>query len=159
VGQSSQVEPIRRTVSVQCDLERAFKVFTEGMGSWWPLELYSRAVSEFAGEHVQAERLEFQARLEGSILEHLSDGRTLPWGEVIAWEPPHRVVMAWRPHSLPEPPTEIEATFTAHGNATVVQIEHRGWELLSDGFRAQLYDVYVRGWITTLERFVTFADR
>ncbi len=107
------VEPIRGTVTVRIDPARAFELFTEHMGSWWPVDAYSRAVSEFEGEGIEVTRLEFQARTGGSILEHTSDGRTLPWGEVIAWHPPHRVVMAWHPHSLPEPPTELEVTFTA----------------------------------------------
>jgi uncharacterized protein YndB with AHSA1/START domain len=153
------VEPIRRTVPVRCAPERAFKLFTEEMGAWWPLESYSRAVSEFAGEGIRAERLDFQARLGGSVLEHLSDGRTLPWAEVIAWDPPHSLVMAWRPHSMPEPPTEVVATFTAQGDGALVEVEHRGWELLSPGFRNELYDIYARGWITTLDLFVAFADQ
>lgn len=159
MGQSAQVEPIRCTVPVRCALERAFKLFTEEMGSWWPLESYSRAVSEFEGQGVQAERLEFQARNGGSLLEHLSDGRTLPWAEVIAWDPPHRVVMAWRPHSMPEPPTEVEVTFTARDGGTMVEVDHRGWERLSDDFRGLLYDIYARGWVTTLERFAALADQ
>ncbi len=153
------MEPIRRTVSVRCAPERAFKLFTEEMGAWWPLDSYSRAVNEFAGEDVRAERLEFQARMGGSILEHLSDGRILPWGEVTAWDPPHRVVMAWRPHSMAEPPTEVDVGFTARGDGTLLEVEHRGWERLSEGFRAGLYDIYVLGWVTTLDLFVRFADQ
>jgi uncharacterized protein YndB with AHSA1/START domain len=152
------VEPIRRTVTLRCAPERAFELFTERMGAWWPVEAYSRAVSEFAAEGVEVERLEFQARGGGSILEHMSDGRTVPWGEVIAWDPPEGVVMAWRPHSLPEPPTEVEVTFTAQADGTLVKLEHRGWEQLSDGFREEMYDIYARGWITTLERFASVAD-
>jgi uncharacterized protein YndB with AHSA1/START domain len=127
------------------------------MGAWWPLDAYSRKVNELADEAVEVEGLEFQARLDGSILEHLSDGRVLPWARVIGWDPPNRVVLAWRPHSAPEPPTELEVTFSAHGAGTVVELEHRGWERLSHGFREGLYDLYVRGWDTTLERFATAA--
>jgi uncharacterized protein YndB with AHSA1/START domain len=151
-------EPIRGRVTVRCDPERAFELFTERMGSWWPVESYSRAVSEFQHDDVDVTELEFQAHLGGSILEHLSNGRILPWGEVIAWDPPHRVRIAWRPHSMPEPPTELEVTFTARGDGTLVELEHRGWERLSEGFRAELYDIYARGWITTLERFASVAD-
>jgi uncharacterized protein YndB with AHSA1/START domain len=154
-----QVEPIRRTVTVSCPPDRAFSLFTEGMGTWWPVESYSRAVREFADQHLEVVRLEFQARLGGSVLEHMSDGRTLPWAEVIAWDPPRRVVMAWRPHSMPEPPTELDVTFTADDGGTVVELEQRGWERLSEGFRDELYDIYVRGWVTTLDRFVAAADR
>jgi len=153
----SEVAPIRRTVVIETDPQVAFRLFTEGMGTWWPLEEYSRAVNEPVGAGVRAVRLEFQARAGGSILEHLSDGRTLPWGEVTAWDPPHRVVLAWSPHSLPEPPTEVEATFTAESDGTRVQLEHRGWEGLSDGFRDAMYGVYVRGWDSTLARYAETA--
>jgi uncharacterized protein YndB with AHSA1/START domain len=152
------VEPIRLAVTVRTDPERAFDLFTGGMGTWWPMDAYSRAVSELAGEGVRATRLEFQARPGGSILEHLSDGRVLPWAEVLAWHPPDRVVMAWRPHSQPEPPTELDVRFAAREGGTVVELEHRGWEGLSDGFREALYEVYARGWVSTLGRFAAAAD-
>jgi uncharacterized protein YndB with AHSA1/START domain len=151
--------PIRETVTVRVDPEPTFELFTAGMGDWWPVEGYSRAVSELADDHVSVTRLEFQPRLGGAILEHVSDGRVLPWGEVVGWDPPRRVVMAWRPHALPEPPTELEVTFTASPDGTVVQVEHRGWERLSDGFRAQMYDIYARGWPFTLGRFAEAANR
>jgi uncharacterized protein YndB with AHSA1/START domain len=155
---SGRVEPIRQTVTVRCPPERAFKLFTEHMGTWWPVESYSRAVSEFKDEDVRVERLEFQARKGGSVLEHLSDGRILPWAKIIGWHPPRRVLMAWRPHSSPEPPTEVEVTFTARGDGTIVDVEHRGWDRLSEDFREGLYDVYARGWITTLGLFAAAAD-
>src|SRR6266540_780506 len=100
-----QVEPIRQMVTVRCAPERAFNLFTAQMGRWWPVESYSRAVSEFEHEDVEVAELEFQSLMGGSVLEHMSDGRILPWAEVIAWDPPRRVLMAWRPHSQPEPPT------------------------------------------------------
>lgn len=151
-------EPIRETVTVRAEPERAFGLFTEQMGAWWPVDAYSRAVSEFKFEDIQVARLEFQARLGGWILEHTSDGRVLPWAQVIAWEPPRRVLMAWRPHAAPEPPTEVEVTFTARDGATLVRLEHRGWERLSEDFRRGLYETYARGWITTLGRFAETAD-
>jgi len=158
-AEKAQVEPIRRTVTVRDDPERAFDLFTAHMGTWWPVDAYSRAVSEFENEDVEVARLEFQARMGGSILEHTSDGRILPWGEVIAWHPPHRVLMAWRPHSEPEPPTEVEVTFTAREGGTLVELEHRGWERLSEDFRQGLYETYARGWITTLGCFAAASDR
>jgi uncharacterized protein YndB with AHSA1/START domain len=150
--------PIRQAVAVRADPERAFEVFTAGMGSWWPLDAYSRAVNELLqDEGVVAERLEFESGPGGRILEHLSDGRVLPWAEVVAWEPPRRVVMAWRPHSLPEPPTDVEVTFSAQGDGTMVELEHRGWELLSEGFREAMYGLYADGWPATLDRFAAVA--
>ena len=155
----SQVEPIRETVVVRSDPERVFRLFTEGMGTWWPVESYSRAVSEFGHEDVEVAELVFQARLGGAILERLTDGRVLPWAEVTAWQPPHLVLLSWRPHSSPEPPTELEVTFAEQEGGTLVAIEHRGWEHLSEKFREGLYEVYARGWPATLRLFVDAAER
>jgi uncharacterized protein YndB with AHSA1/START domain len=146
-------QPIRAKVTVPTDPERAFELFTNKMGTWWPVESYSRAVSEFEHEDVEGAELEFQARMGGSILERMTDGRVLPWAEVIAWQPPQRVVLSWRPHSLPEPPTELEVTFAARADGTSVEVEHRGWERLSEEFRTSLYEIYARGWPFTLRCF------
>jgi uncharacterized protein YndB with AHSA1/START domain len=155
----ASVEPIRKLVTVRCPPQRAFELFTEHMGTWWPVESYSRAVSEFKDDGVQVELLEFQPRLGGSVLEHMSDGRIMPWAEVTGWDPPRSVLMAWRPHAMPEPPTELEVTFAAVGPGTLVELEHRGWERLSPPFRNELYDVYARGWPFTLDRFAAAAGR
>jgi uncharacterized protein YndB with AHSA1/START domain len=155
----THIEPIRRTVTVRCDPERAFDLFTNQMGTWWPVEDYSRAVSEFEHEDVKVTDLVFQARLGGSILEHLTDGRILPWAEVIAWQPPHRVLLSWRPHSAPEPPTEVDVKFAEREGDTLVDVEHRGWQRLSEQFREGLYEIYARGWSTTLQLFTVVADR
>lgn len=57
------IEPITRSVIVAGDAERAFRIFTQEMGSWWPLERFSRATSDFEGEDVKVERVEFQTRV------------------------------------------------------------------------------------------------
>ncbi|MGH2709615.1 MAG: SRPBCC domain-containing protein [Actinomycetota bacterium] len=150
------VEPIRRSVKVECGPEEAFRLFTEGMGEWWPIETHSRAATEHEGEGVKAERIEFQARAGGQILEHLSSGEVLAWADVLSWEPPHRFVVAWKPHSRPQPPTEVEVTFAAKEGGTIVELEHRGWERLTEDF-AELYHSYAGGWIETLGRFATAA--
>jgi len=126
LGAEPRVEPIRETVTVRCAPDRAFELFTEHMGTWWPVESYSRKVSELEGEDVEVERLEFQARPGGSVLEHLSDGRILPWAQVIGWHPPDSLVMAWRPHASPQPPTEVEVTFRARDGGTLVDLGASG---------------------------------
>lgn len=152
------VEPIRRSVTVRCRPERAFRVFTEQMTTWWPYETHSRAATEFDEDAgVKTESVEFQGRVGGSVLEHLSDGRSLPWAEIAVWEPPRRFVMAWRPHSRSQPPTEVELTFTPVEDGTSVVLEHRGWDRLTEDHR-ELYASYGRGWIATLGRFAHAAD-
>jgi uncharacterized protein YndB with AHSA1/START domain len=151
------IEPIRRSVSVSCTPGRAFELFTAQMDAWWPVRTHSRSASEHEGADVKTERVEFQGRAGGLVLEHLSNGETLPWAEVIVWEPPHRFVMAWRPHSRPQPPTEVEVMFTPQGEGTLVELEHRGWERLTEDF-AGLYESYAGGWIETLGSFASAAN-
>ncbi len=152
---SEQFGPIRTSVVARCSPERAFRVFTDEMGSWWPAQTHSRAAAEFEG--LKVERIEFQGRRGGQVLEHMSNGESLPWAEVTAWEPPSRFVLAWRPHSRPQPPTEVEVTFTPHEEGTLVVLEHRGWERLTEDFR-ELYADYAGGWIKTLSRFAEAAS-
>ena len=110
------------------------------------------------GQGLKVERVEFQERAGGHVLEHLSDGRAEPWAEILRWDPPTGFVLAWRPHSRPQPPTEVEVTFTSTGDGTtVVQLEHRGWERLTEDYRP-VYESYAGGWIETLGRFAAAAD-
>jgi uncharacterized protein YndB with AHSA1/START domain len=155
---TDQAEPIRRRVTVRCSPERAFRTFTEQMQTWWPHGTHSRAAMEFEDEDVTCESIEFQGRVGGQILEHLSDGRVLPWAEILAWEPPERFVMAWRPHSRPQPATDVEVRFAPVEDGTEVVLEHRGWERLTEDYR-ELYRSYAGGWVQTLGRFADAADR
>jgi hypothetical protein len=146
------LEPIRRSVSVACPPERAFRLFTEELGAWWPVEIHSRAVDDFGGQGIKVERIEFQGRVGGRVLEHMSNGQTLPWAEVMAWDPPAGFVLAWHPSFSSRPPSEVEVRFSASGNGTLVELEHRGWETLGPSI-AEIRGSYAAGWIPTLERF------
>ena len=154
----SGVDPIRASVSVRTDPDRAFELFTERMDTWWPLQTHSRAVSDFEGQDVKVERVEFQGRAGGQVLEHLSNGEVLPWGEVIVWEPPSRFVLAWRPSFSSRPPTELEIRFTPDGDGTLVELEHRGWELLGE-IAEESRAGYGTGWVKTLGLFQEAANR
>jgi uncharacterized protein YndB with AHSA1/START domain len=154
---NTTIEPIRASTSVRIDPERAFELFTARIDTWWPLQTHSRAVSDFEGEGVKAERVDFQGRAGGQVLEHLSNGQVLPWGEVIVWEPPTRFVLAWRPNFSSRPPTEVEVRFTADQDGTLVELEHRGWERLGD-LAEEGRASYGTGWILTLARFRDAAE-
>jgi uncharacterized protein YndB with AHSA1/START domain len=151
------VEPITRSVTVRRDVEPAFRIFTEEIGTWWPVEANSRAARDFEGEDVKVERVEFQTRAGGQVLEHLSNGQVLPWADVREWDPPKRFVLAWHPTFSERPPTEVEVRFTPTADGTLVELEHRGWELLGSEL-ADLKGGYAAGWITTLERFRAAAE-
>jgi uncharacterized protein YndB with AHSA1/START domain len=152
----STPEPIHASVTVRAGQERAFEVFTAGLDTWWPLETHSRAVDQFEG--VKAERVEFEGRVGGRVIEHLSDGQALSWGEVLVWEPPSRFVLAWKPNASDRPPTELEVRFTPQGDGTLVEIEHRGWERLGE-IAEQARAGYGENWQRVIDRFGEAADK
>jgi uncharacterized protein YndB with AHSA1/START domain len=150
-------DPITRGVTVQAPAELAFRLFTEYMGSWWPLETHSIAVDQ--GLEQQADTLRVEARQDGRVEEVLDDGSTRDWGKVAAWEPPHRVVFLWKPNDLPTPPTEVEVRFTAEGDRTHVDLEHRGWERLGEHAET-IHPLYSSqgGWTMVLGLFANLAN-
>lgn len=157
---TEDLHPITRSVSVRCSPERAFEIFTEEMGSWWPIDTHSRAATEFEDEALKVERIEFQPGAGGLVLEHMSNGAVLPWGEVLQWEPPRRFVLAWKPHPREQPPTELEVRFAPAAGGTEVILVHRAWERLV-GIQPDVaagHANYSAGWEHTLSRFAVAAD-
>jgi uncharacterized protein YndB with AHSA1/START domain len=150
------IEPIHATVSVQRAPEDAFRVFTQDMGAWWPLHVHSIAVDEFEGR-VKAESLVCEGREGGRIYEVMSDGAEGTWATFLTWDPPRRLVMAWKPTLAEGPSTEIEVTFTPEGGGTRVDLLHRGWERLGD--RAEeARSQYGEGWTPVLALYAAATD-
>ena len=138
------VAPVVRSVRVACAQEHAFRVFTEGINTWWPLKTHS------TGED-RAASVRIEPRVGGLIVETLQGGETSEWGSVLAWEPFDMLEIEWRVN--PEkPPTEIEITFTPDGDCTVVRLEHRHWERYG-GKAAEERAGYDAGWQRVLGAF------
>jgi uncharacterized protein YndB with AHSA1/START domain len=144
------IEPIRTAVLIDCSPEHAFDVFTNAMSDWWPLEHHSLAVD--AQGDLKAEGVVVEPRIAGRIYEVMSDGTEGNWGTILVWEPPRRLVIAWKPNTNANPPTEIEISFTREGEGTRVDLEHRGWERLGAIAEEAKAD-YGEGWGITLQRF------
>ena len=150
------VEPVRKHVRVARSVEEAFDLFVHGIERWWPSEVHSRAAHDQYGEGVTVEQVVFEPRVGGRLYEVTSDGVEGPWAEVLAFDAPHRFLLAWKPNDRPEPPTEVEVRFDADGDGTLVSLEHRGWELLGD--RAEgARDGYADGWRLVVERYAAAA--
>jgi len=143
--QAVSVEAIRRTITVERPVEAAFRLFTEGIDTWWPVGTHS-----YGGDDV--ERTVFETRSGGRLYEVQKDGLERDWAEVVAWEPPDRIVLAWKICS----PTEVEVRFVAQGNDTRVELEHRGWENVSEERRAQR-ESYAGGWVQVLGTYESAA--
>jgi uncharacterized protein YndB with AHSA1/START domain len=141
--------PLVKQLTVAAPVEHAWKVFTDGITTWWPIPTHS----------VEPERVSevvFEARPGGRIFERWDDGTECAWGEVDLCEPPHRVRFSWRPNHDRPAATEVEVTFTARGSATDVRLEHRGWERLGDEGAESRAD-YEGGWEYVLGRFADGA--
>ncbi len=127
IGETTAVEalePVRKSIRVKADAARAFRVFTEEMDSWWPR---THHIGTSPMKQVVVE-----GRAGGAIYTDQEDGTICPWGTVLAWEPPHRFLMAWRVSAewAYEPDlsrcSEVEVLFTpGDDGTTLVELEHR----------------------------------
>lgn len=119
---SSESSLVHKSIHVATRPERAFRVFTEQMGRWWPL------VSHHIGA-AAAESCVVEPFVGGRWYERGVDGSECTWGRVLAWEPPRRVVLAWQISADWKYDaallTEVEVRFVADGDGTRVELEHR----------------------------------
>ena len=148
--QETRVEPIRKQLMVGLQVETAFKLFTEGMGRWWPLLTHS------VGEE-QAETCFLEGWVGGRIVEVLKDGSQSEWGRVLTWEPHQRVSFRWYPGREPDTAQEVAVTFSEIPTGTLVELVHVGWETLGDK-ALKIRDSYDTGWDLVLTKYVAQAS-
>jgi uncharacterized protein YndB with AHSA1/START domain len=152
-----QVPPISGSVTVGVPVDHAFKVFTDSIDSWWPAQYH-------IGE-ADMDKAIIEPREGGRWYEMGVDGSECDWGRVLAWKPPHRLVLTWQINGRwqfdPDPrhASEIEVRFAADGpEQTTVELEHRHLERLVDG--QAIHDAIVvggGGWNSLLELFAKAA--
>jgi uncharacterized protein YndB with AHSA1/START domain len=114
---------VRKVVTVQAPQAVAWRVFTEQMGSWWPLGVYKIGQANAVDAIIEP-------RAGGRWYERGEDGSTCQWGSVLAWEPPSRLLLSWDINADwqydPGLKTEIEVRFIAESkDVTRVELEHR----------------------------------
>jgi uncharacterized protein YndB with AHSA1/START domain len=154
---STQIRPapVRKVVRVNATPERAFDVFTSGIGRWWPkshkigqADLDRPVIEPFAG---------------GRWYELDVDGSQCEIGKVAVWEPPSRLVLIWQltPEFQFDPGliTEVEVLFTADGEGTRVDLEHRDLERMGEKAEAMRETVSgPGGWPALLQLFADEAQ-
>ena len=138
------IEVVRKTITVDCAVEEAFRAFTSDAISWWPVETHS--IHETVSEIV------FEDHAGGEVYEVSSSGEKGHWATVLEWDPPSRLVLAWNIMRAEDSPTEVEVRFLPQGDGTRVELEHRGWEALGEGGTAKR-DGYDTGWDSVLGRY------
>jgi len=106
-----------------------------------------------------------ESRLGGRWYERSVDRSETSWGRVLAWAPPHSLVLSWQIGADgefdPELETELELGFVARSEQwTLVCLEHRRLDRYGDDAEAQrsllASDV---GWSGILEHFKRHCDR
>ena len=148
---------VHATIVVDAPADRAFAVFTSGIGTWWSPE-----------HHIlQAELAEmvFEPRVGGHVVDRGVDGSECRWARVLVYEPPTRVVISWdigldwQIESDPDRASEIEVRFDEEApGRTRVSLEHRHLDRHGEGWE-QMRDAVVApdGWAMGLERFALRA--
>jgi uncharacterized protein YndB with AHSA1/START domain len=147
------VTSVKQSIVVEAPIARAFKFFTEEFGSFKPAE------HNMLG--VEIAETVFEPRVGGHVYDRGTDGSECRWARVLAYEPPHRVLLSWdispqwQIETDPEKTSEWEVRFTAETpNRTRVELEHRklerhgaGWEGVRDGVASD------QGWPLYLRRY------
>ena len=146
--------PIRKTRTVRATPQKAFRVFTEGHDRWWP-RTHHIGKAELA-------RAVLEPRQGGRWYEVGTDGSECDWGEVLVWDPPRRLVLAWHITAEftydPDGYTEVEVRFTDLGDGGArIDFEHRGRERLGAGADSAIAGMD-RGWGLILDLYKAAAE-
>jgi uncharacterized protein YndB with AHSA1/START domain len=143
------IEPIEIAFEVACPVDRAFELWTAGIGRWWPKDHTVTAAPDLA--------VVLEGRIGGRIFERLASGIEHDWGEITIWEPPTRLGYTWHLNRDRADATDVEIRFVPRGALTRIEIEHRGWERLGRG-GADWRDRNQGGWSTLLPHYVAEAN-
>ena len=148
--------PMRQSIVVRSGRRHTFKTFVQTIGIWWP-------VTPFSAGRDRVRDVTFEQRQGGRVYEPWQDGTEVDWGEVLAWALSERFVMTW---NMTLVVTEVELTFAELGPLlTLVAVEHRGWEQLTEDQLAQdcalpggyLGGAYREGWACILGRLAAMT--
>ncbi len=160
MNQHTPITAVRHVVALDAPIEKAFKVFTEDFGRFKPPE------HNLLGVEI-AETI-FETRVGGDVYDRGVDGSECRWARVLAYEPPHRIVISWdispswQIETDQEKTSEVEVRFIAETpERTTVELEHRnldrhgeGWEGVREGVDGD------QGWPLYLQRYAAlFAGR
>ena len=145
------LEPIVKTIEVTCTQEKAFHVFINEMGSWWPMERFSQSVMR--GQTVNTLRVD--AREGGQIVEVSSDDAEVLWGTITTFDPNDFLGMDFHiPHPSEEKRSDskVEVRFTALADdRTQVVLTQSNWENFGD-MAEMVHSGYGTGWSVIFEQ-------
>jgi uncharacterized protein YndB with AHSA1/START domain len=149
------LQPIRQSVRVALDPQRAFDLFTNDMASWWPAEHHigETPIKEIVIEPFPGGR--WYTTHEG--------GEETSTGFVTAYDPPNGITLTWQIGAdwayHDDLVTTIELRFTATDDGrTLVELEHRDLDAFGEA-AAQMRETFDApdAWGSTLSEFARVA--
>ena len=161
---------VSKSIWVKRSVEDAFRLFTDQIGSWWPLDegfsyaaSHGRRASGIAWKAPSAAKSPSQprpgvfleARIGGRFYERFNDGTEYEVGRVIECEAPHRFVVTWKSPDW-EGPTQVEVRFSPERGGTRLDLDHRGFEIGPNAERSRTG--FDEGWVTVLARYASAAQ-
>ena len=134
-------------------------MFTDGIDTWWPREHHIGKLP--------LKRVIVESKNGGRCYSEQTDGSEIDWGSVLVWDPPRRLVLAWKINGNweyePEvaKSSEVEIRFTPQPDgSTRVDLEHRFFDRLGPAGAAMSAMVESpQGWGDTLRRFAETAEK
>ena len=151
-----QPAPVRRTIEVNVSQAKAFDVFTRKTTAWWPKQHH-------IGKAALAEAI-IEPKVDGRWYERGDDGTECEWGRVLAWNPPHGLILAWQLNASFQFDrsfvTEVEIKFVPLADGrTRVELEHLNLERYGDAADTVRGQIGAdAGWGSILKSFGVTAD-
>jgi len=143
------LDPIITTIEVPCSQEKAFTVFVNEMGSWWPLDKRSMSVMH---TRKPSKSLRIEPKLGGKIVETGSDGAEYHWGTIRGYDPHDGIRMDFHMGLPAENASLVEVRFTAlKKDWTRVQLTQSNWEAFGD-LAEMMRGGYGSGWVIIFEQ-------
>jgi uncharacterized protein YndB with AHSA1/START domain len=103
---------IRQSVHVDCDIEDAFRLFTEAFDQWWPF----------------ADDCKIEPWRGGRLFETTAAGEETDLGSILVWDPPRRVEFTWHPGNSDDDDQTVTVAFGVEADGTRVTVTHQGWQ-------------------------------
>jgi uncharacterized protein YndB with AHSA1/START domain len=130
---------IVKSVVLRCGVERAFTLFTQRAGEWWPAD---RRHTDDPGSTIHIES-------SGRFVECAGNGTEVQLGVVRVFEPERRLVLDWYPGTDRVNATRVEVLFETVEGGTRVTIHHGAGEANNELFSRNAA-AYARSWDTVL---------
>ena len=146
---TTSIAPIVKTVKVGVSPDAAYRIFTEEIASWWPLDTHS-----VGGDKATSVRVD--GRVGGLIEEVGIEGPMRIWGTITDWDPPSLFAFTFHPGVSAEQAGQVTVRFIAADGGSTVELTHDGWES-SEGGQARRNN-YDSGWDVVLGAYVAGAN-